>query len=86
MNKLKKRIIFFIATLIIFIVGVFVGHKNTYKPSVYSRFCTDEKTGVQYIIVVSKDGGVAIFPRLNPDGTLRIKNKIIFIESDIKEK
>ena len=81
-KKIKKYIAPIIITLVIFAVGVFVGDKITYKPSVYGRYCTDPKTGVQYIIAVSKDGGIAIFPRLNDDGSLYSKNnndKFVFI-------
>ena len=87
MNNIKKNIIIIIVILIIFIGGVFVGSKINYKPSVYSKYCTDDKTGVQYIVIVSKDGDVAICPRLNTNGTLYIenKNRYIFVE-DIKEK
>lgn len=86
MNKFKN-IITIIAILIIFICGVFVGNQITYKPSVYSKYCTDNKTGVQYIVIVSKEGDVAIFPRLNFDGTLYTKNKdkFVFVKNDIKE-
>ena len=84
MNKLKKIIIIIIAILAIFIGGVFVGSKVTYHPSVYHKYYTDKTTGVQYIVMVSKDGGIAIFPRLSSDGTLYSKKKFTFVENDIE--
>ena len=86
MNVWKKYIIFVLISLIIFISGFFLGSKITYKPTAYNKYFTDETTGVQYIIIVSKEGDVAIFPRLNSNGTLHTKSKknIIFVENDIK--
>lgn len=86
-NNIKKYIVLIIIMLITFASGILVGNKITYQPSVYSKYCTDDKTGVQYIVVVSKEGDVAIFPRLNDDGTLytKSKNKFIFVLNN-KEK
>lgn len=84
MNKFKKIIIYFIVVLIIFVSGVYIGDKMTYKPSVYTKYYTDNKTGVQYLVVVSKDGGVAIYPRLCLDGTLYSKTKFMFVENERK--
>ena len=84
MHKITKYIIAFVITIIIFVSGFLIGNKITYKPSVYTKYYTDNKTGVQYIVVVSKDGGVSIYPRLNSDGTLYIKKKIYFVETDMK--
>lgn len=78
--KAKKYIVLFILTLIVFSAGFFVGNKTTYKPSVYNKYYTDNKTGVQYIVMVSKDGGIAIFPRLNSDGTLYKKRSLKLCE------
>lgn len=81
----KTSYIKFIIIFIVFCLGVFVGYKYN-KNNIYSKYCTDETTGVQYIIVVSKDGSIAICPRLNSDGTLytKNKNKFILIKSDTK--
>ena len=82
MNKFKKIIIYSIVILIILVSGIFIGNKITYKPSVYTKYYTDNKTGVQYLVVVSKDGGVAIYPRLCSDGTLYTKTKFMFVENE----
>ena len=80
MRNFKKYIIIIITGIIVFIFGVFIGNKTTYKPSVYNKYYTDNKTGVQYIVMVSKDGGIAIFPRLNSDGTLYKKRSLKLCE------
>lgn len=80
MEKFKKYIIIIVTIIIVFVFGVFVGNKITYKPSVYNKYYTDDKTGVQYIVMVSKDGGVAIYPRLNSDGTLYKKRSFRLCE------
>ena len=85
-NKVKKCIIPIIIIIIVFVGGLFVGDKITYKPIVYTKYYTDTKTGVQYLVIASKHGGVAVYPRLGSDGALYVKRKIIFVSTDIKEK
>lgn len=84
MNKIKKNIIIIATILITFIGGFLIGNKTVYQPSVHRKYYRDDKTGVQYIVMVSKDGGIAIYPRLNSDGTLYSKREFIFVENDIK--
>lgn len=83
-NKSKKYIVLVLMVLITFIGGVAVGNHLDYKPSVYKKYYKDEKTGVQYIVMVSKDGSIAIYPRLNSDGTLYSKKEFIYVKNELK--
>ena len=85
MKKFKKVFFVIILSLIIFGSGFFIGNNVAHKqPSIYGKLCVDDKTGVQYMIVTSSNGGVAILPRFNADGTFYKKKIFIFTNYDIK--
>ena len=83
-NKIKKYVISVLIVFITFASGVTVGNHLDYKPSVCKKYYKDDKTGVQYIVMVSKDGGIAIYPRLNSDGTLYFKKEFIYVKNELK--
>ena len=88
MKKITKVILFIIIISTVYIGGFFIGKniasKQSKQPSIYGKLCTDNKTGVQYMIVTSSNGGIAILPRFNADGTLYKKKRFIFTNYSIK--
>ena len=77
----KKYIIVLFIMAVVFVGGFFVGHLTKYEPNVYKKIYTDTN-GVQYIVIISKEGDVEIHPRLNKDGTLYSKKNFTFVIND----